>query len=44
MEYNPIHLDIMWVLFATALVFLMQAGLAMLETGATMAKTQRTSS
>ena len=25
MEYNPIHLDIVWVLFATGLVFLMQA-------------------
>ncbi|MDA0596550.1 MAG: hypothetical protein O2921_10940 [Chloroflexi bacterium] len=25
MEYNPIHLDIVWVLFATVLVFLMQA-------------------
>ena len=33
MEYNPIHLDIVWVLFATALVFLMQAGFAMLEAG-----------
>ena len=44
MEYNPIHLDIVWVLFATALVFLMQAGFAMLEAGATMAKTQRSSS
>jgi len=38
MEYNPIHLDIVWVLFATALVFLMQAGFAMLEAGATRAK------
>ena len=38
MEYNPIHLDIVWVLFATVLVFLMQAGFAMLEAGATRAK------
>mgnify|MGYP002634370419 CR=1 FL=1 len=38
MEYNPIYLDIVWVLFATALVFLMQAGFAMLEAGATRAK------
>ena len=38
MEYNPIHLDIVWVLFATALVFLMQAGFTMLEAGATRAK------
>jgi ammonium transporter, Amt family len=38
MEYNPIYLDIVWVLFATVLVFLMQAGFAMLEAGATRAK------
>ena len=38
MEYNPIYLDIVWVLFATALVFLMQAGFAMLEAGVTRAK------
>ncbi|MDP6666233.1 MAG: ammonium transporter [Dehalococcoidia bacterium] len=38
MEYNPIYLDIVWVLLATALVFLMQAGFAMLEAGATRAK------
>jgi hypothetical protein len=25
MEYNPIHLGMVWVLFATVLVFLMQA-------------------
>jgi Amt family ammonium transporter len=38
MGYNPIYLDIVWVLFATALVFLMQAGFAMLEAGAARAK------
>jgi Amt family ammonium transporter len=38
MEFNPIYLDIVWVLLATVLVFLMQAGFAMLEAGATRAK------
>jgi Amt family ammonium transporter len=38
MEYNPIYMNIVWVLFATVLVFLMQAGFAMLEAGATRAK------
>ncbi len=38
MEFNPISLDIVWVLMATVLVFLMQAGFAMLEAGATRAK------
>ncbi len=37
-EFNPISLDIVWVLMATVLVFLMQAGFAMLEAGATRAK------
>ena len=38
MEFNPISLDIVWVLMATVLVFLMQAGFAMVEAGATRAK------
>ncbi len=38
MEFNPISLDIVWVLMATVLVFFMQAGFAMLEAGATRAK------
>ncbi|MBA46842.1 MAG: ammonium transporter [Dehalococcoidia bacterium] len=38
MEFNPIALDIVWTLFATVLVFLMQAGFALLEAGATRAK------
>ena len=38
MEFNPVALDIVWTLFATVLVFLMQAGFALLEAGATRAK------
>jgi len=38
MEFNPVALDIVWTLFATVLVFLMQAGFALLESGATRAK------
>ncbi len=38
MEYNPVYLDIVWTLLAAFLVFLMQAGFAMLEAGATRAK------
>jgi len=38
MEFNPISLDIVWVLMATVLVFFMQAGFAMVEAGATRAK------
>ncbi len=38
MEFDPISLDIVWVLMATVLVFLMQAGFAMVEAGATRAK------
>lgn len=38
MEFDPISLDIVWVLVAAVLVFLMQAGFAMVETGATRAK------
>ncbi len=38
MDFNPISLDIVWVLAATVLVFFMQAGFAMLEAGATRAK------
>ncbi len=37
-NFNPMYLDIVWVLFATVLVFLMQAGFALLEAGATRAK------
>ena len=29
MEFNPVALDIVWTLFATVLVFLMQAGFAL---------------
>ena len=35
---NPVSLDIVWVLVATVLVFLMQAGFALLESGAARAK------
>jgi Amt family ammonium transporter len=35
---NPLALDIMWTLLAAVLVFLMQAGFAMLEAGFTRAK------
>jgi Amt family ammonium transporter len=38
MDFNPINLDIIWVLLATVLVFFMQAGFAMVEAGATRAK------
>ena len=38
MEFDPVSLDIVWVLFATVLVFLMQAGFALLESGAARAK------
>ena len=38
MDFNPVSLDIVWVLLATALVFFMQPGFAMLEAGATRAK------
>lgn len=38
MEFDPISLDIVWVLMATVLVFFMQAGFAMVEAGATRAK------
>ena len=35
---NPVSLDIVWTLIATALVFLMQMGFALLESGAARAK------
>ncbi len=38
MDFNPVSLDIVWILFATVLVFLMQAGFSLLEAGATRAK------
>ena len=38
MEFNPVALDIMWMLLAAFLVFLMQPGFAMLEAGMTRAK------
>jgi len=38
MEFDPISLDIVWVLVASVLVFFMQAGFAMVEAGATRAK------
>ena len=38
MEFDPISLDIVWVLVAAALVFFMQAGFAMVEAGSTRAK------
>ena len=37
MDYG-VAIDTMWVLIATALVFFMQAGFAMVETGFTRAK------
>ena len=37
-----IQLDTLWVLLGTALVFFMQAGFAMVETGLTRAKTPET--
>jgi Amt family ammonium transporter len=38
MEFDPLSLDIVWVLVAAVFVFLMQAGFAMVEAGATRAK------
>ncbi|MCH8816283.1 MAG: ammonium transporter [Chloroflexi bacterium] len=38
MEFNPVALDIIWMLLAAFLVFLMQPGFAMLEAGMTRAK------
>lgn len=38
MEFNPVALDVVWTLLAAFLVFLMQAGFAMLEAGLTRAK------
>lgn len=35
------YLEIVWVLLCSALVFIMQAGFAMLETGLTRAKKRR---
>lgn len=37
-DSNAIAIDTMWILLAAFLVFLMQAGFAMLETGLTRAK------
>ena len=37
MEFNPVALDIMWMLLAAFLVFLMHPGFAMLEAGMTRA-------
>ena len=38
MEGITISIDTMWILFATVLVFLMQAGFSLVETGLTRAK------
>ena len=38
MEFNPVALDIVWMLLAAVLVFLMQPGFAMLEAAMTRAK------